>query len=329
MPKRLSPPPKGAKPLEELPSHALLQANGGNLDAVVRMLYAAVGDVGGRSAGKGRDGSCRFTIGSVKALLNLSTGWAELSASPKRKAPTRGVLAPARALPPVDLTMVEPDFDIDPNLDHAGYVWTIDFLPESGDRRIYEINTVVGILQNVGQQFRWAVVQLLLYQAVHLFVRTSATAGFEPVYPDAVPDCCLDWASMRLVLSDGVRAEQAFFTPAAGKGSRPEQGGGPDESDVELCRRIGAAIMAAFPNRAWGASELIDLMREFAPSMSEPDCKRVIAQLKDALSKTSPWLTGGRPPAMALKTAARPILQHAGIFAPTDGALPNGNDRSP
>ncbi|MGY6251397.1 hypothetical protein ACXIUS_28325 [Bosea thiooxidans] len=86
--------------------------------------------------------------------------------------------------------------------------------------------------------------------------------------------------------------------------------------------------MGAFPDRAWGASDLIELMREFAPSMSEPDCRRVIAQLKSGLSKTSPWRTGGRPPVMALRTAAWPILEQAGIIATRDDTLPDGADRS-
>ncbi|MGY6251398.1 hypothetical protein ACXIUS_28330 [Bosea thiooxidans] len=178
MPKRLLPPPKGAKPLEDLPNHALSRVNGGNLDAVVRMLYAAVEDAGGRSTGQGRDGRCRFAVNSVKAVLDLSTGWAELSAGPKRKAPAKGRLPPARALPRVAITRIEPDFEIDLNLKHDGYVWAIDFLPESGDTRIYEINTVVGLLQRIGQQFRWAVVELFQDRAINLFVRTSATTGF-------------------------------------------------------------------------------------------------------------------------------------------------------
>ncbi len=327
MPKHLLPPPKGAKPLAGLPCHALLRANGGTLDAVVRMLYAAVEDAGGQSAGWGRDGRCRFTLGSVQALLNFSTGWAELIAGPNVKVPTQG-RSPARALPGADLTMVEPDFEIDPNLKHAGYVWTINFLRESGDTRIYEINAAVRILQNIGQQFRWAVMQLFQDRALNLFVRTSATRGFEPVYRDAVRDCCLDWASLRLVLSDGVKPEQAFFTPAIGQESQATPGEGPVDGDVELCRRIGTSVMAAFPTRAWGAPDLIELMQELAPSMSEPDCRRVIAQLKSGLSKTSPWRSGGRPPALALRTAAWPILEQAGIIATKNDTLPDGADRS-
>lgn len=328
MPKRLSPPPKGAKSIEDLPSYALLQANGGKLDAIVRMLYAAVEDAGGRSTGQGRDGRCHFAIGTVQASLKLSTGWAKLSSGPKVKAPTNGRLAPTRALPGADLTIVEPDFEVDPKLKHEGYVWAIDFLPESGDTRNYEINTVVGIFKIIGQRFRWAVVELFQDRAINLFVRTSATTGFEPVYRDAVPDCCLDWTSLRLVLSDGVRPEQAVFTPAMGQSSRSREGDRPDDDDAELCRQIGAAIMTAFPDRAWGASDLIELMQELAPSMSEADCRRVIAQLKSRLSDTSPWRTGGRPPALALRTAARPILEQAGIVASKDGLLPDGPDRA-
>ena len=130
MPKARPLPPTGAKPLAELPFFALRRVNGGHFDPVVRQLYAAVKEAGGRPAGKGKDGY-QFRIGTVEASVNLSTGLAKISAPPVKKR-VRNRRSRRKALPGRETAPFEPDFDIDPVLRHEDLVWTIEALPESG-----------------------------------------------------------------------------------------------------------------------------------------------------------------------------------------------------
>lgn len=325
MPKARPLPPTGAKPLAELPFFALRRVNGGHFDPVVRQLYAAVKEAGGRPAGKGKDGY-QFRIGTVEASVNLSTGLAKISAPPVKKR-VRNRRSRGKALPGRETAPFEPDFYIDPVLRHEDLVWTIEALPESGDRRVYDINAAIPILQDVGRQFRHAVRQILQDSAVSLYVRMTATTGFEEVYSDAIPDCCLDWNAMRLLLSDGRWAEQTMFTTALGRVRRLAGNGQPQEDDAQFCRRIGRAILDAFPNRAWGASQVISLMRELAPSLSERVCQTIFTELRNTLPETSQWRTGARPPTQSFREAVLPVLAERGLI-PLDEVPPPDDGES-
>lgn len=318
MPRARPLPPAEAKPIAELPFFALRKANGGHFDPVVSRLYAAVDNAGGRPAGMGRN-LYQFTIEPVQASVDLSTGWATVSTNAAPQ-PALRWLIPAQAPPSKYRVPPETDFNVDPTLRSENLVWSIEFLPESGDQRAYEMNAAIGILRDVAQEYRLAVRQLLQYGAVNLYARMSATSGFEDVYPDAVPGCCLDWPTMRLLLSDGRTAEQAMFTPALGRARRITENGQPQEDDAQLSRRIGQAILDASPERAWRASEVISLMRELAPSLSELVCQKIFVELKSALPEASPWRTGGRPPTRPLRDAVRPALVARGLIEDGSGS---------
>jgi hypothetical protein len=316
MPKARPLPPAEARPITELPFFALKKANGGHFDPVASRLYAAVDNAGGRPAGMGR-GLYQFTIGPVEASVNLSTGVTTVATSAAPQ-PALRWLVPAEAPPSKYRVPPDTDFDVDLTSRYESLAWSIEFLPESGDQRAYEMNSAIGILRDVGQEYRLAVRQLLQDGAVRLYARMSSTSGFEDVYPDAVPGCCLDWPTMRLLLSDGRTAEQAVFTPALGRARRITGDGPPQEDDAQLCRRIGQAILEASPERAWRKSAAISLMRELAPSLSERVCQTIFAELKSALPKASPWWKGGRPPTRPLRDAVRPALVARGLVE--DGA---------
>lgn len=318
MPKARPLPPAGAKPIAELPFFALRKANGGHFDSVVNRLYAAVDNVGGRPAGM-RGGLYQFAIGPVQASVDLSTGLATVATSAAPQ-PALIWLVPAKAPPSKYRVPPETDFDVNSTLRYENPAWSINFLPDGGDRRTDEMNAAIGILRDVGQEYRHAVRQLLQNGAVNLYVRMSATSGFEGVYPDAVPGCCLDWPTMRLLLSDGRTAEQAMFTPALGRAKRIAGDGLPQEDDAQLCRRIGQAILDASPERAWRASEVISLLQELAPSLSEPVCQTIFTELKSALPEASPWRTGGRPPTRPLRDAVRPALVARGLIEDGSGS---------
>lgn len=322
MPKTKLLPPKGARPVAELPAFALAKVNGGHLDGVIRWLYATVREAGGQPNGIKR-GHYQFTLWSVNASVKLSTGCVSAWTFGAINQRVRRSRRLAVALPTPDLGPLEPHLYVDPQLHHGGFAWTIDFPPETGDRRIYEMNAAIGIFRQLGQRYRQAVVQILKDGVVDLYVRMDATSGFMPVYPDAVPNCCLDWAGLRLELSDGRKPEQAMFTPASRRAERSAGDGPAQKSDLELCGRIGQAILAAFPDRVWKASDVIELMREFAPSVGDGDCRRIFAELKQTLPDKSPWRTGGRPPAQSLRALAEPILQREGLISSADEELPD------